>query len=192
MLKTVDCRGLDCPKPVIMTKKELELNDADAVVSIVDNVIAKQNVQKLAEGMGYEYSAEEKDGLFYITIKKQKVLETVFSDEKNLVVLIGSDKMGDGDDKLGTVLMKSFLFALSESHMLPKTLLFLNSGVKLTTYGSDVYESLKVLQDKGVEIMSCGTCLDFYDLKDKLIIGTVTNMYTIVERLNNASNTIKI
>jgi selenium metabolism protein YedF len=192
MSKTIDCRGLACPKPVILTKKELDSIDSGEVVSIVDNDVARQNVLKFAESAGCSAAAEEKDGLFYITITKSSCSKTSDTTENNIVIFVASDKFGAGDDKLGTALMKSYMYALSESDAVPKTMLFANGGVKLTTEGSDVLESLKALSQKGVEIMSCGTCLDFYGLKEKLVVGTVTNMYTIVDRMNKAVNTIRI
>lgn len=115
-----------------------------------------------------------------------------FVSKQELVVLVSSDKLGVGDDKLGAALMKSYLYALTESDKKPKVMLFLNGGVKLTAEGSDVIESLKALEGIGTEILSCGTCLDFYGLKDKLQIGTITNMYTIIEKMHNATNTIKL
>lgn len=192
MPKIIDCKGLACPKPVILTKKELEAMDFGELVSIVDNDTARENLIRLAESMCCKSRVEEKDNLFYVTITKSESCSTPSIEKMNLVILIGSDKLGSGDEKLGTALMKSYIFALSESDMLPRTIMFLNSGVKLTTDGSDVLESLNKLKDMGVEILSCGTCLDFYSLKDKLLIGDVTNMYTIVEKMNNASNTIRI
>lgn len=115
-----------------------------------------------------------------------------FQNERNLVLLVGTDKLGSGDDKLGAALMKSYMYALTENDIKPKTMIFVNGGVKLTTEGSDVIESLKNLHANGVEVLSCGTCLDFYNLKDKLLVGEVSNMYTIVEKMNKASNTIKL
>jgi selenium metabolism protein YedF len=115
-----------------------------------------------------------------------------FKSEEELVLLVSSDKLGTGDDKLGAALMKSYLYALTESDKKPKVMLFLNGGVKLTAEGSEVIESIKALEGFGIEILSCGTCLDFYGLKDKLLIGSVTNMYTIIEKMHHATNTIKL
>ena len=114
-----------------------------------------------------------------------------FADE-NLVIVIGNDKLGLGDDELGTLLMKSYIFALSESDRLPSDIIFLNGGVKLAVEGSDCLTSIKALSEKGVNILCCGTCLDFYGLKEKLGVGEITNMYTIVEKMNTAANTIKL
>ena len=193
-MKTIDCRGMKCPKPVIITKKEIENINEGTLEVIVDNDAAKENVSKYAKSIGLNSSVEEKDGFFYIKINKEasSCCKTINFNDNQPVIIITSDKFGTGDDKLGAALMKSYIYALTESDVKPKSLLFLNGGVKLTTEGSDVIESLKALEGAGVEIMSCGTCLDFYNLKEKLVAGTVTNMYTIVEKMNGASNTIKI
>ena len=191
-MKTIDCRGMVCPKPVILAKKEIEAIDSGDITAIVDNDIAKQNMLKLAQSMTCVAKVEEKDGLFYVTITKNAGCSVMDLGNKNLVIFVGNDKLGLGDDKLGTALMKSYMFALSESNILPHTMLFVNGGVKLTTNESEVLESLNKLQEKGVEIMSCGTCLDFYNLKEKLMVGSITNMYSIVEKMNNALNTIKL
>lgn len=193
-MKVIDCRGMKCPKPVIMTKKEIENMDEGILEVIVDNDAAKENVSKYAKSIGLDSSIEEKDGFFSIKINKESssYCKGIDFNDNQPVIIITSDKFGTGDDKLGAALMKSYIYALTESDVKPKSLLFLNSGVKLTTEGSDVIDSLKSLEGAGVEIMSCGTCLDFYNLKEKLEAGTVTNMYTIVEKMNGSSNTIKI
>lgn len=113
-------------------------------------------------------------------------------DKNELVIIIGSDKFGDGENKWSQILMESYLYALSESSTIPNKMIFSNSGVKLTAEGSVVLESLEILQSKGVKILICGACLDFYGLENKLKIGEITNMYEIVDIMNKASNTIKI
>lgn len=194
MMKIIDCKGLACPKPVILTKNELENMEEGEIEVIVDNIAAKENVSRFAKNQGYKYNVTEKEGLYHIVIEKngQSACEIMNSNEKNLVIMITSDKFGTGDDKLGTTLMKSYLYALTESAIKPQKMFFINSGVKLTCEGTEVLESLNALKASGVEIYSCGTCLDFYGLKEKLVIGEVTNMYSIVESTNGAANTIKI
>lgn len=192
MGKIIDCRGLACPKPVIITKKELDSIEQGEITSIVDNEVARENLKKLSESLGTEISIEEKESLYYVTFTKKSGNAVISSRDGKLVILVGSEFLGNGDDTLGKALMKSYMFALSESSSIPETMLFVNGGVKLTTEGSDVLESLEKLKAMGVDIMSCGTCLDFYNLKDKLVIGTITNMYTIIDKMNSASNTIKL
>ena len=107
------------------------------------------------------------------------------------VVAVGSDRMGEGSEELGRILIKSFIFALTQLDDLPDKILFYNGGAKLTVEGSESLEDLKVLEEQGVEIMTCGTCLDYYGIKDRLAIGGVTNMYSIVETLQNAMSVIR-
>lgn len=113
-------------------------------------------------------------------------------ENKDLTIVVSSDLFGNGDEKLGAVLMKSYMYSLSESKLLPRNIIFLNSGVKLCCSGSGVIDSLISMKEKGVNILSCGTCLDFYDIKEKVIVGDVGNMYLIVQLMNESCNTIKI
>ena len=192
----LDARGLACPKPVINTKKELDNIDQGAVVVTVDNEIAKENIFKLAKSMNYDASVlkSEKDLICIEIIKGENVIIEEKSQESlsDTCIFINSDKMGNGNDELGHVLMKGYIYTLTESKPYPKSILFVNSGIKLTTENEATIENLKILQDAGVEILSCGTCLDYYGLKDDLKVGTVTNMYTIVDTMNNSSKTISL
>ncbi|MDU1455647.1 MAG: sulfurtransferase-like selenium metabolism protein YedF [Paeniclostridium sordellii] len=192
----LDARGLACPKPVINTKKQLDNIDQGAVVVTVDNEIAKENIFKLAKSMNYDASVlkSEKDLICIEIIKGENVIIEEKSQESlsDTCIFINSDKMGNGNDELGHVLMKGYIYTLTESKPYPKSILFVNSGIKLTTENEATIENLKILQDAGVEILSCGTCLDYYGLKDGLKVGTVTNMYTIVETMNNSSKTISL
>ncbi|SHJ27122.1 sulfurtransferase-like selenium metabolism protein YedF [Lutispora thermophila] len=190
----IDCRGLKCPEPVIRTKKALEEIDEGVVVSIVDNITAKENVSRLASNLNLSYDIEEKEGCFYISINKFKEdrQKCDFASNDDIVIMITNDKLGTGNDELGKVLMKSYLYALTEVSPKPKVMMFLNGGVKLTTEGSEVLENLNKLADAGVEIISCGTCLDFYGLKESLKVGIVGNMYSIVEKMHAAAKVINI
>ena len=182
----VDARGLACPKPVINTKKELDNIEQGIVIVTVDNDIAKQNILKLSNSLNCESRVikEEKD-LISIEEKKQDKLE-------DKCVFISSNKMGNGNDELGEVLMKGFIYTLTESKPYPKSILLVNSGVKLSTENHDTVGNFKILEEAGVEILSCGTCLDYYGLKESLKVGSVTNMYTIVDIMKNSSQTISI
>lgn len=192
----VNAVGLACPKPVINTKKELDKIDNGIVVVTVDNDIAKQNILKLSNSLNCESKIikEEKD-LICIEIKKG---ENVIIEEQNQdkledkCIFISSDKIGNGNDELGAVLMKGFIYTLTESKPYPKSILLVNSGVKLSTENYDTVENLKILEAAGVEILSCGTCLDYYGLKESLKLGSVTNMYTIVDIMKNSLQTISI
>lgn len=196
MIIEIDARGLACPKPVINTKKELDKIESGIVVTTVDNDIAKENILKLANSLGCETNIiKEEANLISIEIKKG---ENVIIEEKkdnsldDTCVFISSDKMGSGNDELGNVLIKGFIYTLTETKPYPKSILLVNGGVRLSAEIEATIENLKILEEAGVEILSCGTCLDYYGLKENLQVGTVTNMYTIVDILKNSSNTISI
>lgn len=202
MNKEIDARGMDCPLPVIHTKKALESMDDGKIVTIVDNEVAKENVSKLAKSMKLNTEIKENQGNFYIEIFKDQPtgttslesldIECGINPTKDLVILISQDKFGEGSEELGTLLMKSYLYALTEVNPYPKSILLLNGGVKLAIENSETLEHLRELESNGVEVLSCGLCLDYFKIKDKLAVGGITNMYAIVEKMNNASNTIKL
>ncbi|MGL5695117.1 MAG: sulfurtransferase-like selenium metabolism protein YedF [Peptostreptococcaceae bacterium] len=192
----VDARGLNCPMPVINTKKELDKISDGLVIATVDNEIAKENILKLANSLNCEakVTKEEKD---FISIEIKKGDNVIIEQNENVAlenkcVFISSDKMGTGNDELGSVLIKGFVYTLTESKPYPKNIILVNGGVKLSTENEATVENLKILEDAGVSILSCGTCLDYYDLKEKLQVGSVTNMYTIVEIMKESSQTITI
>ena len=194
----INCKGLNCPIPVVNTKKYFDNLESGVGVTIVDNEVAKNNVVKFAKGNGFTYEVEEKEGnLFYITITKGEAksedlkLKNTTNREEIFTIVIGSDKLGNGDDELGVALMKSYLFALSEAEVVPDNLLFLNAGVKLVVEEALTLDSIKRLKERGVNIQSCGLCLDFYGLKDNLEVGEITNMYAIIEMMNQG-RTIKL
>ena len=200
MIREIDAKGLACPKPVILTKKELDTMEAGSVRTIVDNVTARENLSKLAGNMGLEFSIDELgENLFAVTIVKSGEVEDQKVEEKfhqnpdgGRVLIIPSDQMGKGDEELGRLLMKSFIYTVNETRPHPKAILFYNSGVKLTVEESPVLDDLQALLEAGVEIISCGTCLDFYNLKDSLAVGDISNMYTIYEKMQSGTNTITI
>ena len=196
---TVNAMGDNCPIPVIKTKKAMQaLTGPETIEVLVDNEIAVQNVTKLAKEQGGEVSSEKLGEKEYkVTIKMQGVpavdAEVVCTpDQKgDLIVVVSSDRMGTGNDELGKVLIKGFIYAVTQLDTLPKKMLFYNGGATLTTVGSDSIEDLKSLEAQGVEILTCGTCLDYYHLKDKLVVGGVTNMYSIVESMAEAGKIIR-
>ncbi len=198
MQTTVDARGLDCPTPVIKTKNALAAINNGSILTIVDNEIAKENVAKLAKNMHFECNIIEENGEYFIDIIKnikKAAMDTIPKEKISMydsVILVASDKFGEGDLDLGEILIKGYFYALSEMDIYPKAIIFLNSGVKLTSDNSKVVKDLRLMESKGVEILSCGTCLDFYELKDKLNVGGVSNMYSIVELMNNCKKVIKL
>lgn len=193
-MKTVDARKQACPKPVIMTKKALEEN-IDNINVIVDNKIAKSNVIKLCTRLGYDTNVKEKDDSIYINITrtgKEEETRNEYVEKSNIGYVFGSNILGKGSEELGKILVKGFVYTLTETKPYPSFLIFLNSGIELTTKGSECIEDLKVLEKNGVKILSCGTCLDFFNLKDKLLVGEISNMYDIVETMSQVGNTIML
>lgn len=197
---TVNAMGDNCPIPVIKTKKAMaELTGPEVIEVLVDNEVAVQNVTKMATSQGGEVSSEQLGEKEYkVTIKMNGAVEAPAAscteceaDTSNMIVVVDSDRMGSGNDALGKVLIKGFIFAVTQLDTLPKKMLFYNGGATLTVEGSDSLEDLKSLEAQGVEIMTCGTCLDYYEVKDKLAVGSVTNMYSIVEAMAEAGKIIK-
>ena len=197
----VDARGDACPLPVVKAKKAIaELNGAGEVEILVDNEIAVQNLTKMAQQKGLVYSAEKRAEREYsvrFTVgeaapESEKKAEACAPDTRtDTVVVIASDKMGEGAEELGKTLLKAFVFSLTQQDKLPKTMLLYNGGAHLTCEGSPMLEDLKALEAEGVEILTCGTCLNFYGLTEKLAVGGVTNMYVIAEKMLSAGNVVK-
>lgn len=188
---TVDARGLNCPQPVILTKRAMDENAGKDIVTMVDNPAALENVCKLARSQGYEYTVEDMGADHIINMTKADCgCAEAIKAAGDAAILVKSNLFGDGNDELGAILMKSFMYALTEMGSSIGHLVFMNTGVRLTTEGSPVLEHLQALEDQGVEILSCGTCLDFLNLKDKLKVGQVTNMYTATEILMQASKSL--
>ena len=187
----VNAVGEVCPKPVIMTKKALKEIESGVVEVSVDNQTSKENVEKMAKEMGHTFETKEEGDVFIITITKAGEKKENSSEEENIVISIGSDKMGEGEEELGKILIKGFIYALTEAETLPKTVLLYNKGVLLASTFEDTVKDLKVLEERGVEILSCGTCANFYHVQDQIKVGTLTNMYTILERQMKAAKVIK-
>ena len=197
----VDARGDACPLPVVKAKKAIaELNGAGEVEILVDNEIAVQNLTKMAQQKGLVYRAEklaEREYSVRFTVgettpESEEKTEACAPDTRtDTVVVIASDQMGEGAEELGKTLLKAFVFSLTQQDKLPKTILFYNGGAHLTCEGSPMLEDLRVLEAEGVEILTCGTCLNFYGLTEKLAVGGVTNMYVIAEKMLGAWNVVK-
>lgn len=190
-MKVIDCRGLNCPIPVINTKKYFESIDKGIATVIVDNEVAKNNLEKFSKNNNFDFIFENKSEDYILTIEKKSALNKI-NNTDDFIIMITSDKLGEGNNDLGKTLMKSYVYALSESDKLPSKILFLNGGVKLVVENSDTLELFKIIKNKGVEILTCGACLDFYEIKDKLAVGEITNMYTIVEEMNLSNKVIKL
>ena len=204
---TVNAIGDNCPIPVIKTQNAMkEMTAPDTLEVLVDNEIAVQNVTKLAGSKNcavVSEKLEEKKYRIVITVTEAALKAappTAAAEEapacipdgrKNTVVVISSSKMGEGHEELGQVLMKGFIYALTQLETLPSTILFYNGGASVTGEGSASLEDLKSLEAQGVEILTCGTCLNYYGLSEKLQVGSVTNMYVIADKMSKAGLIVK-
>lgn len=201
----LDMRGKQCPIPVIETKHAMEAAGPGAEAKVlVDNEIAVQNLGKLAKRKGYRFEAR-KEGereysvqLIWEDGSVQQEEEAADSKEcavdarrRGTVVVLSSETMGEGSTELGAILMKGFVYALAQQEVLPETVLLYNGGARLSCEGAETVEDLKSLEAQGVEILTCGTCLNYYGLTDNLAVGSVTNMYEIAQRMTQAGLVVK-
>jgi selenium metabolism protein YedF len=200
-VKTVDCRGMQCPKPLILTKKALNgLAAGQAVEILIDNETSKQNVERFLRDNGVTVSARADGVLFTLTATKTLGGE-IGADEQRYcapseskrshVICFKGDVMGNGPAELGAILVKAFVNTIKEVKPLPSHCVFYNTGVHLVVEGSTLIEPLRELSDRGVKMLACGTCLDYFKVKDKLMVGTVSNMFTILETLSAAGHVVE-
>lgn len=201
----VNAMGDACPIPVIKTKNAIKELKGSGIIEIrVDNEIAVQNLSKMAKQKSFGFSYEKISDTEYIV--KMEIVDTagekpvenekaeVKSNDiklKETIVVIDSDKMGDGDEVFSKTLLKGFIYALSSQDIPPAKIIFYNTGVRITTEGSESIEDLKVLSDSGAKIYSCGACLNNYGLTEKLLIGEISNMYDIAGFLMNADSVVR-
>jgi len=205
-MRRIDVMGKPCPVPVVEARKTLAEDGVDSVLVMVDNTVAVQNLERMANSFGYEFGYTEKlKDVFEIMIRKdgsglpgatdktgedQALRDDTAS--RDLVVVISRDTMGEGAEELGKILLKGFVYSLTELPTPPKQVIFLNSGVRLTSDGANTIEDIKKLEQNGTEILTCGTCVNYYGIQDKLGVGEITNMYGITERIAAAGNVINI
>lgn len=195
-MPVIDCRGLACPQPVITTKHALDQLKEGELMVIVNNASSCNNVERFALSQGCSVKINESGEDYYVHIHKAVVEDGRITTQpdlktKKLVVYINSQLLGGGDQALGSFLMKAFLKTLLDMETLPHRLILVNSGVQLAADGSKVLESLQGLSQRGVEIVSCGTCIDFYELKGKMKVGEVSNMYDIIQSMLEADQVIR-
>lgn len=199
----VNALGDACPIPVVKTIKALAaLGGAGTIETLVDKEVAVENLKRLASEKGCGVSVEkaaEKEWHVTFDVPEGLSVDAGEADDaqclvpakKNLVIQVSSDAMGAGSDELGRSLMKAFIYAVTQQDELPATMLFYNGGAHLTCEGSPALDDLKALAEQGVEILTCGTCLNHYGIADKLAVGEVTNMYVICQKLEQASNIVR-
>ncbi|RKQ61706.1 tRNA 2-thiouridine synthesizing protein A [Thermovibrio guaymasensis] len=198
-MREVNCRGLSCPIPVLKTKEALESMDSGEIVVIVDNKASKENVKRFAQKMGCQVKVEEKEGEFHIYIlkgegsKEKKEREVKEEGGKEITILIASSYVGE-DKELGKILIKGFIKTFLNAQPIPKRIILINTAVKLACRGADpeILEALKELSNKGVEIICCGTCLDYFKLLEDLEVGVASNAYDVVQALVNSDSVIRL
>ena len=198
MSTIIDARGKACPTPVIMAKKAISAGESTFTV-LVDNTTAVENLKRLAANQGFDAAVTEQGGAFHLAFVRtgcaaceEAVNSPLPAPGGDWAVFVGRDIIGDGDRELGTNLMRMFFYTLSQGEDKPGAVLFMNAGVKLPTLDEQVVEHLKALSAVGVEILVCGTCLNFYGLTDRLRVGTVSNMYDIVTRMQKAGKVVSL
>ena len=189
--------GLICPIPMIMTKKALASIKHGTIEVLVDNKTAQENIEKLSTELKCSFSSsKENDDTFKIIIEKSEnndITNNIKEKKSNdIIIVIDSDEMGTGDSELGKILIQNFIYSLSEMDILPKSILLYNKGVFLASNNKNTILDLKTLENLGVEILSCGACLNYYGLQDKLQVGIVGNMYSIINKQLKADKIIKI
>jgi len=195
----LDCRGMACPNPVLKTKEIIERGNVDKLSVTVDNIAAKENVSRFLSRMGYEVRHSEEKGTFIVAGKKTESATGQIMEEpqekgaeSKIAVLIGTDRMGKGDDALGQKLIINFIGTLKEMGQELWRLILLNGGVKLTVEGSECIAALQSLENEGVHILVCGTCLNHFGLLEKKQVGETTNMLDIVTALQVADKSISV
>ncbi len=194
-MSVIDCRGLACPQPVMTTKEALDQLKEGELLVIVDNAVSCNNVEQFAHSQGCSVEIERRGEYFQLHIHKGKSRHEVERDREKemekVMVYINAHLLGVGDEALGSILMRSFLKTLLELEKKPLRLILINSGVRLASEGSEVLETLKMLSEKGIDVISCGTCVDFYGLKEKIRVGRISNMYEITQSLLEADRLLR-
>lgn len=193
-MKELDLRNKSCPIPLVETRKFINDNKGVDFNIILDNEVSFLNIRKYLENNKINYSSNKSGDNYVFEVifdGNERVSEKKFQ-INNFCILIMSDLFGDGDEELSKALMKSYFYALDNSITLPSNIIFINSGVKLLVRDSGIICNIQSLKNKGVSILACGTCTDFYKINEIIEVGEITNMHLIVEILNNSDNVIKI
>jgi len=199
----VDARGKACPQPVLMTRKAILASGADTIRVTVDNEVSADNVRRMARSQGWDAAVEARGNDFVVVLTRgsgagdealeQEALSCGVSPAGvRVAVFVTSDLFGVGDEELGRILMRSFVKTIKDLDPRPASLIFANAGVRITTEGSDLIDDLKALEAAGAEVLSCGTCLDYYNLKEALRVGRASNMYEIASTLVGADRVVKL
>jgi selenium metabolism protein YedF len=190
-MECLDLKGKTCPVPVIETKKFLEGRTVDEIEVVVDDPTASENVRRFLGSKGYSTTVFQDGNIYRVEGCREKALTAEQAQTKRSLVFIDGETMGRGSDDLGKILMRSFLNTIKELETLPWRMVFINAGVKLVVSESEYIKILKEIEDLGVDIIVCGTCLDYFHLKEKVDVGRISNMFEIVTSFNEATNVIR-
>ena len=191
-MKTIDCCGKTCPLPVIETKNALEKEGINEIAVLVDNDVSRENVMRFLQSQGFSVSVMEENNVHRIEASRSsREEEKTVTTAQKLLVFIDGETIGRGSEELGAILMKSFLLTLKELNPLPWRIIFINSGVRLAVEDSQFIAALHELAALGTDILSCGMCLDYYGIRDRLAAGRVSNMFEIASSFLEATNVIK-
>lgn len=192
-MRELDLRKKSCPIPLVETRKFINNNKNVDFKIILDNEVSFINIKKFLENNKINYSSNKSgnDFLFEVIFDGNEQLSKNDFQINNFTILVMSELFGNGADELSNVLMKSYFYALDESITLPSNIIFINSGVKLLT-NDNIIKNVDSLREKGVSIYYCGICVDYYGIKDKVRLDEITNMYSIIDILNNSDNVIRI
>lgn len=201
-MKKLDMQGQPCPIPVITAKKELNSPECTQLTVIVDNFVAVQNLEKMANGMGYQFEHIcVTEDIYHVTISKADgltapppplMIPSIPIATDGCTVLITSPQMGQGSAELGRILMKGFIFSLTALEIKPKAVIFLNGGVELVCQSNNVLDDLNTLQSQGTRIIACGTCLNYFGLTHSHSVGEIGDMYLISTHLSTATPLISL
>ena len=204
-MKTVDTRGLTCPAPLIKTRQGLNEAAPDETVQIIiDNRTSLGNVRRYLSDNKLSFTVKEEGEIAVVTVTRGEKPElspneTQYCEtaapasggRRNTVVAITSERMGMGDDELGTRLMISFFRTLVMLEPAPTSVVFYNAGVKMALDDSPVLGHIKELTEKGTGIYLCTTCINHFGIKDRLPVGSFSDMYQILNILNDADHIIR-
>ena len=190
----VDARGQACPKPVLMTKAAVQ-SGQEAIQTLVDNTTAVHNLTRFAASVGYTCSHEEKDGIYTVTLEKDPnadLQKAPAYEDTSWAVFCTENRIGSAENELGHNLIQMYFYTLTQMDTPPSVVAFMNEGVELVCQPGQIVDSLKALMEKGTRVVVCGTCLNYYDLSDKALCGTVSNMYEILEAVTACGKMMKI
>jgi len=201
--KFVDARGLECPQPVVLTRNAMMQPGIDEVHVFVSSDIQAENIQRMARTEGWNTASHKQGNEIEVIATRSgapaeaqaapatRCASRNGSDAPVVAVFVSSDLFGSGDDELGRILMRAFIKTIKDLEPLPSKVIFANAGVRLTTEGSSLLEDLQHLESSGIQIISCGTCLDYFHLIDKLKVGVASNMYEIAQSLVDADRVVR-